>query len=110
MTRDCHDTDENACYKQLVSNPGEFDGGQHIYWTPGWDQDSEAIMSTLVGKINEFDWSKEEWPQYVKGMDHFFTANGIDAADRKKSTFLAVIGPTYPYTAKESRVAKQARR
>ena len=40
----------------------------------------------------------------------FFAANGIDAADRKKSMFLAVIGPTYPYTAKESRVAKQARR
>ena len=43
-------------------------------------------------------------------MDHFFAANGIDAADRKKLTFLAVIGPTYPYTAKESCVAKQARR
>ena len=34
---------------------------------------------------------KEEWPQYVERMDHFFAANGIDEA-HKKSTFLAVIG------------------
>ena len=26
-------------------------------------------------------------------MDHFFAANGIDDTDKKKSTFLAVIGP-----------------
>ena len=41
-------------------------------------------MSTLLGMIDEFD----------ESMDHFFAANGIDDADRKKSTFLAVIGLT----------------
>ena len=39
-------------------------------------------MSTLFGKIDE---SKES---------HFFAGNGIDDADRKKSTFLGVIGLT----------------
>ena len=29
----------------------------------------------------------------MERMDHFFTTNGIDDADKKKSTFLAVIGP-----------------
>ena len=50
-------------------------------------------MSTLLGKIDEFDRLKEEWPQYSECVDHFFTANGIDDADRKKSAFLAMIGP-----------------
>ena len=47
----------------------------------------------MLGKIEEFDALKEEWPQYVERMDHFFAANGIDNAHKKKSTFLAVIGP-----------------
>ena len=47
-------------------------------------------MAALLGKAEEFDASKEEWTQYVERMDHF---NGIDDA-YKKSTFLAVIGPT----------------
>ena len=50
-------------------------------------------MSTLLGKIDEFDGSKEEWPQYSERVDHFFAANGIDDADKKKSAFLAMIGP-----------------
>ena len=50
-------------------------------------------MAALLGKIEEFDASKEEWPQYVERMDHFFAANSIDDAHKKKSTFLAVIGP-----------------
>ena len=47
----------------------------------------------LLGKIEEYDGSKEEWPQYVERMDHFFAANGIDDVGKKKSTFLAVIVP-----------------
>ena len=50
-------------------------------------------MAALLGKIDEYDASKEEWPQYVERIDHFFAANGIDNANKKKSTFLAVIGP-----------------
>ena len=50
-------------------------------------------MAALLGKIEEYDGSKEEWPQYVERMDHFFAANGIDDVSKKKSTFLAVIGP-----------------
>ena len=34
------------------------------------------------------------WPQYVESVDHFFNANGITDADKKKSAFLAVIGLT----------------
>ena len=31
---------------------------------------------------------------YVERMDHYFAANGIDDAYKKKSTFLSVISPT----------------
>ena len=34
-------------------------------------------MSSLLGRIDEFDGSKEDWPQYVERVDHFFDANGI---------------------------------
>ena len=50
-------------------------------------------MSSLLGKIDEFDVSKEEWPQYVERVSHFFAANGITDASRKRSALLALIGP-----------------
>ncbi len=50
-------------------------------------------MSTLLGRIDEFDGSKEEWPQYVERVNHFFAANGIDDATRQKSALLAAVGP-----------------
>ena len=50
-------------------------------------------MSTLLGKIDEYDGKKEDWAQYVERVDHFFAANGITDADKKKSALLAVIGP-----------------
>ena len=50
-------------------------------------------MSSLLGRIDEFDGTKEDWPQYVECVDHFFDANGITDAN-KKLAFLAVIGPT----------------
>lgn len=50
-------------------------------------------MSTLLGKIDEFDGAKEEWPQYSERVDHFFAANGITDDSKKRSAFLAMIGP-----------------
>ena len=46
----------------------------------------------MLGKIDEYDGSKEEWPQYIERLNHFFVANGIIGAD-KKSAFLAGVGP-----------------
>ena len=49
-------------------------------------------MATF-GKVDEFDASKEEWSQYVECLTHFFLANGIDEAEKKRAVFLSVIGP-----------------
>ena len=51
-------------------------------------------MAAILGKIEEFDRSKEEWPQYVERLGHFFAANDIESAEKKRSVFLAVVGPT----------------
>ena len=59
----------------------------------------------LLGKIDEFDGTKEDWPQYVERVDHFFDANGINDAGKKKSTLLAVVGPLYVYASEKPRVA-----
>ena len=34
-------------------------------------------MAAVFGRIDEFDSKKEDWPQYVERLDHFFAANGI---------------------------------
>lgn len=53
-------------------------------------------MAAILGKVEEFDSKKEEWSQYVERLDHFFAANVIEDAARKRSVFLSVIGPA-PY-------------
>ena len=49
-------------------------------------------MATL-GKVDEFDASKEEWPQYEERLTHFFQANDIDDAGKKRAVLLSVVGP-----------------
>ena len=46
----------------------------------------------MLGKVEEFDGTKEDWSQYVERMDHFFLANGIAEADKKRAVFLSVVG------------------
>lgn len=56
-------------------------------------------MAGLLGRIEQYDIEVEEWPQYIERLQHFFTANGIvgeDNAEKRRSTFLTVIGPA-PY-------------
>ena len=49
--------------------------------------DESGMAAT--GKIDEFDRDKEDWPQYVERVGHFFVANAIDSAERKQALFLA---------------------
>ena len=51
-------------------------------------------MAATLGKVEEFDSNREEWSQYVERLGHFFLANGITEEAKKRSVFLAVIGPT----------------
>ena len=50
-------------------------------------------MSQLVGKIVDFDPVVETWEEYAERLQHYFQANGITEADRKKSILLAVMSP-----------------
>ena len=36
---------------------------------------------------------KPEWPQYVERLQHFFMANDIVDAEKKRAVFLSVVGP-----------------
>ena len=49
-------------------------------------------MAAHFGKIGEFDEKQEEWTQYVERLDHFYAANEIDNADKKRGILLTVIG------------------
>ena len=50
-------------------------------------------MAATFGKVEEFDSGKEAWQQYVERLGHFFAANGITEAEKKRAVFLSVIGP-----------------
>ena len=52
-----------------------------------------ALMAATFGKVEEFDSKKEEWPQYVERLQHFFVANDIVDAEKKRAVFLSVVGP-----------------
>ena len=39
-------------------------------------------MAATFGKVEEFDSKKEEWPQYVERLQHFFVANDIVDAEK----------------------------
>ena len=45
-----------------------------------------------IGRIKEFHDEKEDWDQYTERLEHFFAANGITEAEKKRSVFLMVIG------------------
>ena len=49
-------------------------------------------MAALIGRIEEYDSEKEEWPFYVERLEHYLQANGIREEKKKCSVFLAVIG------------------
>ena len=48
-------------------------------------------MTAILGKVEEFDGSKQEWQQYVERLDHFFQANFITTPEKKRAVFLSVI-------------------
>ena len=53
-------------------------------------------MAAILGKIEEFDPTQEEWPQYAERLEQFFEANdltGDGKAAKRRATFLTVIGP-----------------
>ena len=49
-------------------------------------------MTALFGHVGEFV-EGQEWPQYVERLRHFFTANGVEDADKKRAVFLSIIKP-----------------
>ena len=46
-----------------------------------------------IRKVDEFNVSKEEWPQYKEWLTHFFQANDIDDTGNKRAALLSVVGP-----------------
>ena len=73
--------------------------GHHIYLA--------TRMAGLLGKIEPFDQTVDEWPQYVERLEHFFKANGIvgdENKDKRRSTFLTVVGAA-PYKLLQSLLA-----
>ena len=46
----------------------------------------------LVGTIENFSISHDNWSEYVERVEQYFIANGINDADKKKGTLLTVIG------------------
>ena len=48
--------------------------------------------TSILGRVDEFDGTRDDWLQYVERMEHFFAANGIDDANKKRAVLLTVVG------------------
>ena len=48
-------------------------------------------MVGTLGRVKEFDGNKDDWQQYVERLEHFFQANDVDGAEKKRAVFLSVI-------------------
>ena len=47
------------------------------------------MATVTLGRVEQFDGTNDDWLQYV---EHFFAANGIDDADKKRAVLLTVVG------------------
>ena len=43
----------------------------------------------ILGRVEVFNNSNEDWPQYVER--HFFVVNAIDAAEKKRAVLLSTV-------------------
>ena len=46
----------------------------------------------MFGRVQEFDSKEEEWRQYSERLNHFFAANKITNASRKRDIFFTAVG------------------
>lgn len=50
-------------------------------------------MASIVGHIDEFDSTKEDFESYCERLEQFFAANSV-AGDKQRAVFLSVVGPS----------------
>ena len=50
-------------------------------------------MPATLRKVDKFDNSREDWPQYEERLGHFFTVNGINEEGQKQVVLLTIIEP-----------------
>ena len=50
------------------------------------------MATPALGRIEEFDHHREDWPQYIERHQFYFTASGIMTVEKKWAVFLSVIG------------------
>ena len=44
------------------------------------------------GRLDEFNEGQEEWRSYIERVDHYFTANDVVDADKKRAIYLSACG------------------
>ena len=50
-------------------------------------------MATSIGKIEPFDpHNGEEWTHYIKRLEYYFFANGIQASEKKRAVLISIMG------------------
>ncbi|TWW77348.1 hypothetical protein D4764_12G0007380 [Takifugu flavidus] len=49
-------------------------------------------MAAMIGSTAPFDGQSQKWEEYCEVLHHFFRANGIDDAGRRKDILLSAVG------------------
>jgi len=51
-------------------------------------------MTAVHGTLATFDSATEEWTEYIKCLEFYFTANGITDAAKQRAVLLSCCGPS----------------
>ena len=53
-----------------------------------WRWGMGSVAAALIGRADECDGERDEWPHYVERLKFLFKASGIDDAERQRAVFL----------------------
>ena len=53
----------------------------------------QRVEDGNIGHVEEFEGNRD-WQQYMECLEHFFVANSIDGAEKKRAVFLSIISLT----------------
>ena len=56
------------------------------------DEDKKNSTMATHGTVSAFEPGKEDWSTYVERLNHYFVANGVEDAAKKRAILLTACG------------------
>ena len=63
-----------------------------IFIITGDEGGMTTVTVASIGKVEPFQIGTDDWEQYTEQLEQYFEANSITTAEKKRATFLTVVG------------------